>query len=147
MAEEGMEVRKVYHPTGGRLMVKQAPREHTDINFIVNRWRQTGYVQGSGKEPRYGDFSAGLDYHACLNHVRDAEDSFMRLPARVRSYCENDAGKFLDLCEDPERIKEMEALGLLEAQMPEKALLVRMESVTEASEKADKKADDSVESA
>lgn len=119
---------KVYAPTGGRKLVKQSDAAGTDINRIVNRWRQTGIAPVSDKNPEYGDFSGVEDFHSSMNRVKNAEREFLMLPARVRAYCKNDPGEFLDLCLNPERIKECEDLGLKEAQLPEKALLVRMEA-------------------
>lgn len=123
-----IERRRVLAPEGGRLMTKQAERDASDVNKIVARWRQSGVMpQGSNRQPRYGDFSSGASFHDNLNSVREAERNFMDLPSKIRSYCGNDPGEYLDLCLDPERREECEELGIKEAQLPEKALLVRLE--------------------
>lgn len=118
---------RVVAPEGGRRMTKQSELDSTDINRIVNRWRQTGVMPTGAVNPQYGDFSGVEDFHASLNKVRSAERDFLTLPARIRAYCQNDPGEYLDLCLNPERREECEKLGLKEAQLPEKALLVRLE--------------------
>lgn len=123
---------RVTAPEGGRVLVKRSMGDDTDINRIVNRWRQTGIMPSSGKQPLYGDFSDGQSFHSALNAVRDAEASFMQLPSKIRSYCGNDPGEYLDLCLNPERRKECEELGIKDAQLPEKAVLVRMEEAEKA---------------
>jgi len=57
--------------------------------------------------------------------VRDAEDLFMRLPAKVRSRFDNDAGSFVEFCEDRKNRLELAELGLL---APEVADAVRKEN-------------------
>lgn len=122
---------RVTAPEGGRRLVKASMKDETDINVIVARWRKTGELPMSSGQPTYGDFSSSLDYHACMNRVVEADAAFMKLPSRVRSYCKNDPGEYLDLCLNPERVKEREDLGLQDAQLPEKALLVRLEEPAE----------------
>ncbi len=109
---------RVGHPCGGRQLTKLAEQDSTDVNLIMDSWVHSGAAVAGHLNPapgRYGDFSSGLDYLSALNAVRDAETAFAALPPKVRSHCENDPGKLLDMWYDPERRSELEALGLVEA--------------------------------
>lgn len=97
MAEEIEEHRRVSHPGGGESRTKQADAQDADINNLVARYMRTGQTRGTSELPRYGDFSSGLDFHAVLMRIREAQDQFMDLPAPVRRLCDNDPGKFLDM--------------------------------------------------
>lgn len=109
---------RVKHAGGGESRTKQSDRQGTDLRSMVERYHRTGALPPGRGNPVYGDFSAGLDYHAALMRVQAAEDDFARLPARVRSAVDNDPGKFLDLVFDPKRVEELKSLGLTEEQLP-----------------------------
>lgn len=110
--------KRVYHRTGGDLKVKRAEQDASDINVIMRRWRADGVVPVTGASPRYGDFSAGLDYHEGLMAIEAAQRDFMLLNSDVRKRVNNDPGQFLDLVEEPEGLKELLALGLDPGQAP-----------------------------
>lgn len=105
--------RKSKHPGGGVSKTKQSDTAATDINRIMAKFTQTGMVPAIGDEPKYGDFSTKLDFHTALSQVKQAQSEFMRLPAHVRKYCENDPGVFLDLVMDPDGRKELQELGMV----------------------------------
>lgn len=112
MADELKRVR-VVHATGGRKLVKQAPAAESDINVLVNRWKQGEPLVVNPGEPKYGDFSNGASYHQALSRVREVEQQFEQLvPARVRQACKNDPGVFFDRVFTAEGRAELEALGL-----------------------------------
>jgi len=100
------------HRSGGRVMTKQAEAQDSDINHIVSRYVAHGQLPQRTDPPLYGDFSAGLDYHAMLERVRSAESDFYALPAAVRDRCRNDVGVFVDLVNTPEGLDELRELGL-----------------------------------
>jgi len=100
---------------GGKIRVKQADAAASDINVMIRRWIKNGTPPvASGREPQYGDFSRGIDYHQALNTLIEVQREFMELPAPVRTFCENDPGLFLELCADPENLDRMRELGLVE---------------------------------
>lgn len=118
---------RVVHPEGGRVLVKQAMASEVDANRIMEKWIQQGHFpRGAAGQPMFGDFSSGLDYQASLNAVMAARDEFMALPSRVRTACQNDPGKFLELCGDPEQLTLLRELGLAEQDIPEKAVRVEI---------------------
>ncbi len=99
------------------MLTKQSEKDLTDVNLIMDSWVQTGAAVAGHLNPApgsYGDFSSGIDYHEAMSAVRDAELCFAALPAKVRSHCENDPGKFLEMVYDPDRRDELEALGIVE---------------------------------
>lgn len=93
---------------------KDSMREECDINNIVKKHRQTGILQHvSGRTPQFGDFSEVSDYQTALNQVMAAQESFMALPASVRSRFGNDPGQFLAFVGDPNNREEAIKLGLV----------------------------------
>jgi hypothetical protein len=121
MSEETPVVRKrVTHRSGGREMVKRADAEGTDPQLIVQKWLKTGIPPvGTGRAPRYGDFSGVEDFHTCVERVRDAEEDFMNLPSSVRAACQNDAGIFLDKVATDDGLEELRKQGLEFESLPE----------------------------
>lgn len=94
-------------------MTKQAPKEETDINNIMERYVAHGQLPpAGGNPPTYGDFSDAADYHTSLNLIREAENTFASLPSRVREHAANDPGVFLDQVNDPDSQRELLELGL-----------------------------------
>lgn len=102
-------------------MTKQAHAAETDINRIVSRYTETGVWPRNPRAPMYGDFSDFGSYHEMANRVHQAQEDFLMLPVAVRRACDNDPGKFLEMVFDPERVKELEELGLLKRHLPEAA--------------------------
>lgn len=95
----------------------QSAAEEADINTIVRRFGLTGQLPSDVRAPQYGDFTEVTDYQTAMNAVLEAEASFMAMPADVRSRFENDPGRFVDFCSNPDNRDEMKKLGLL---VPEK---------------------------
>lgn len=112
--------RRVVQPEGGRLMTKQSQALETDVNQIVARHIATKTPLPTGPL-QYGDFTNAMDFHGALTRIREAELQFNRLPAHIRRHCNNDPGQYLDLVFDPDRVGELELLGLVDAQKPEAA--------------------------
>lgn len=96
----------------GEGLTQQQFKDECDINTIVRRFGVSGEVPVSGRVPSYGDFSGVSDYREALHAVRDAEASFMSLPAAVRERFGHDPARFVDFCLDPANLAEARALGL-----------------------------------
>jgi len=90
----------------------QSQREEADINTIVRNFGVTGQLPANVRVPSYGDFTGVDDYRTALHALREAEASFMQMPADVRVKFDNDAGKFVDFCSDTRNLDEMRKLGL-----------------------------------
>lgn len=105
---------RVTTPVGELSRTKQSFREEADINAIMRRYLRTGILESQARgTPRYGDFTSAEDFHACMTRVRNAEELFLRLPAEVRDYVDNDPKELLELVFDPARVDEARALGLI----------------------------------
>lgn len=91
----------------------QSQLAESDINEIVRRFGLTGQLPENVRVPTYGDFDVGVtDYQSALNAVREAEASFMQMPADVRLKFDNDPQRFLEFCADENNLDEMRRLGL-----------------------------------
>ena len=98
----------------GESRTKQAFADECDINNILARYNRSGLIDHvSTYGGQYGDFVEVTDYHSSLNQIREANDMFMSLPAKVRSKFENDPGAFLDFVLNEDNKSEMANLGLL----------------------------------
>lgn len=94
-------------------MTKQAFAEECDINTIVRKFGLTGQLPQGVRMPSFGDFLDVPDYHSAMNAIREADESFMMMPADIRSRFGNDAGAFVAFCSDPANRVEAEKLGLV----------------------------------
>lgn len=92
----------------------QSERDECDINTIVKRFGLTGELPFGVDVPVYDDFTnIPNDYHQALSFIMAADDTFMEMPADVRSRFDNDAGKFLAFVNDSSNYDEAIALGLV----------------------------------
>jgi len=91
---------------------KQSFKEECDINTIVRKFGVTGLVPVPSKLPTYGDFTGVIDYQTALNAVKAADDVFEALPSALRKRFDNDPQKFVEFCENPDNLKELQDLGL-----------------------------------
>lgn len=110
---------RVFHPSGGQLMVKRAEQAASDINVIMRRWKSSGVAPVMTATPQYGDFSSGVDYHSGVNALLAAEKDFAALPSEVRKRVDNDPGQFLDMVADPDGLTELIDLGLAVDRIPD----------------------------
>lgn len=94
-------------------LAKQSFAEEADINTIVKRFGLTGQLPSDVRMPVSGDFTEITDFHQAMNAVRQAEESFMEMPAHVRARFNNDPGLFVDFCMDDNNREEAVKLGLV----------------------------------
>ena len=93
----------------------QSERDDCDINIMMERFGHGVPLPGSLRIPTYGDFTGVSDYRSALDLISAADDSFMQLPAEVRSRFQNDPALFVDFASDPRNLDEMRAMGLADA--------------------------------
>lgn len=110
--------KSVKHMPEGPSLTKQSMALETDVNVIVARHVAHGSPFPVNSRAQYGDFTSGGTFHESLSAVREAELTFMSLPAAVRDYCANDPGRFLDLVHDESRRDELVKLGLVPEAVP-----------------------------
>lgn len=92
---------------------QQQFKEEVDINTIVRRFGLTGEMPSDIRVPQYGDFSNVVDYQSALNAVIAADESFMSMPAEVRSRFANDPQKLLEFLAVDSNRDEAIKLGLV----------------------------------
>jgi len=109
----GVRVRQL---SSGVSKTRQEFRESADVNVLVARYRRGTPFPAGRDVGAYIDARGGAEgLHAALNLVREAEDRFMALDARVRKACENSAEGLMALLGDESRVDESIELGLREA--------------------------------
>lgn len=94
-------------------MCRQEFANECDINVLMARYEKDGVVNHFARgEPKYMDVSNVPPYDVAIQQVRDAEEAFMKLNARVRSRFDNDPGQFMDFCADPKNLEQLREWGL-----------------------------------
>jgi len=109
---------------------KQSFRDECDINNILRKFNVTGQLPVGSVQPQYGDFSGVTDYQSALNAVMAAQDSFLALPAKVRSRFANDPALFVEFASDEANKDEMRALGLIREETAKAVVLSPSEPVS-----------------
>lgn len=94
-------------------LTQQQFLEESDINFIAERFGLTGEMPQVLKLPAYGDFEGIYDFQSAQNQVREAETSFMTLPAKVRARFNNNPQQLLEFVEDEANREEAIFMGLV----------------------------------
>lgn len=118
---------------------QQNQAEEADINTIVNRFLKTGTLPQIDMPPLQGDFEEAFDLQTSLELVHKANQSFMALPANVRSEFGNDPAKFVaycDHCMETGDTSPLEKLGLtVKKQPPQPSLADQVaEAITRSQE-------------
>jgi len=92
---------------------QQHYKEECDINTIVARFGLTGEVPQGYKAPMSGDFTGVNDFHTAMNAVKEAEASFMQLPAHLRKRFGGDPQELMRFLDDGKNRDEAVKLGLV----------------------------------
>lgn len=95
-------------------MTQQHHKEECDMNVIVKRFGLTGALPTNVRMPTHGDFLDVPDYLTAMNAIREADESFMMMPADVRARFQNDPHQFVEFCSKEENRDEAIRLGLVE---------------------------------
>lgn len=106
--------KRVQQSTVGESRTEQAHANEVDINAIVSRYTKSGMLPPGRSNPSYGDFTGVVDFHTAQQAVVEAREEFMKLPAQVRKYFDNDPGKLISFLENEENREEAIRLGLVE---------------------------------
>ena len=103
-------------------LTHQSFKEECDINTILDRFGITGELPENLEYSVNTDFAETFDFQSAQNQLIEAKNSFMALPAKVRSRFDNDPGLFVDFCSDPNNVQEMIDLGLAVKVQPKAAI-------------------------
>ena len=99
--------------------VQQSFKDHCDLNKIVGRYdkvMQDEFLSShfDSRGGTYADVSEVPDYRTALHIIRDAEESFNRLPEEWRDAYGGDMHAFVRAIDDPDQRSRLEALGVFE---------------------------------
>jgi phage internal scaffolding protein len=92
-------------------LTQQQFKEEADINNIVDRFMKTGHLPDPVSMPQYVDYEGIFDFQSAMNVVRQADENFMRMDAKVRSRFHNSPQEFLEFFADPANYDEAVRLG------------------------------------
>lgn len=142
----GMRAKKIkYNP--GKSRTKQALKDETDINFLVEKYNNSVDEHFKEYEGNYGEF-AEMDYHQAMTQIAKASEMFDAIPSKIRSQFENNPGNFLDFVLNDENYDEMVEMGLAKAKPQLKpteetaaAAAANVEATTTAEKPAEKTAE------
>lgn len=93
-------------------LTQQQFKEEADINTIVDRFLRSGVMPTPVNMPQYVDYEGVFDFQSAMNVVRQADENFMRLDAKVRSRFNNSPQEFLEFFANPDNAQEAIRLGL-----------------------------------
>jgi phage internal scaffolding protein len=93
-------------------LTQQQFLEESDINNIVDRFMKTGHLPDPVSMPQYVDYEGVFDFQSAMNVVRQADENFMRMDAKVRARFHNSPQEFLEFFADSANHEEAVRLGL-----------------------------------
>jgi phage internal scaffolding protein len=93
-------------------LTQQQFKEESDINTIVDRFLKSGVLPSAATMPQYVDYEGVFDFQSAMNVVRQADENFMRLDAKVRARFNNSPQQFLEFFANSENVDEAIRLGL-----------------------------------
>jgi len=100
-------------------LTQQQFRDESEINNIMIQFGRGASLPESFKAPQYGDFTHVTDFQSALEAVRQAEASFMAMPAKLRATFNNDPQLLVEFLGDPANRQQAQDLGLLPADKPD----------------------------
>jgi len=80
---------------------KQAFKNSTDINKIMEKYQKTGILNHINTQRAQYDFATSLDFKSAVDLINEAEEMFNALPSYARERFENKPEHFLDWVQDP----------------------------------------------
>lgn len=99
-------------------LTQQQFKQESDINYIVERSAETGYLTDPfvkpSRLPMYGDYSDIPDFISANNIMTQAQEDFMKLPSKLRKEFDNDPNKFLQFMSSEGNLERAIELGLCE---------------------------------
>ena len=93
-------------------LTQQQFAAESDINNIVDTFMKTGHLPDPVSMPQYVDYEGVFDFQSAMNVVRQADENFMRMDAKVRARFHNSPQEFLEFFADPANQDEAIRLGL-----------------------------------
>jgi len=103
-----------FHQEVGISLTKQSFAEECDVNNIVAKYAVTGQI--THLNTRLADFgeAPNFDFQQAINQVKNAEQMFGQIPAKIRAEFEHNPGKFLEFALNPASLPKMAEMGLID---------------------------------
>lgn len=98
--------------TGTDSKTQQQFKDEVDINTIVERFGVTGEMPPPINFPDVQEFEETFDFQTSMNVIRQAQESFMTLPAKARARFDNNPQKFMEFMNEEDNAAEAIKLGL-----------------------------------
>lgn len=95
-------------------LAQQHSKDEADINIIMERFGQGQQIPENFRAPQYGDFTEVTDFHTAMASVRQAQESFDSLPAKLRARFHNDPQEMVEFLGDAQNREEASRLGLID---------------------------------
>jgi len=92
---------------------KQDYAADADINTIIERFGIGYEMPTNTTPPQQGDFSEAPDFTTAVQKVRQAQEIFNALPAKIRSRFQNEPNNYIEFFHDPDNYDEALKLGLV----------------------------------
>jgi len=106
--------------TGTDSKTQQQFKDEVDINTIVERFGVTGEMPPPINFPQTQEFEETFDFQTSMNVIRQAQESFMTLPAKARARFDNNPQKFMEFMNEEDNAAEAVKLGLaIKREQPE----------------------------
>lgn len=96
-----------------KTLAQQQFKEECDINTLVERFHLTGEMPQLAELPSFQEFTGIFDFQTAMNTVRQANETFMSMPAGLRARFHNNPQEFLEFTSNKDNLPEIEKLGLL----------------------------------
>nr|WAE43330.1 MAG: internal scaffolding protein [Microviridae sp.] len=90
--------------------------DEVNINSIMERYAKTQVIDVPELQGVFGDFSGEVEFLTYQNALKEANDQFMMLDAKIRRRFENSPVELLKFLEVPENRAEAIELGLISAE-------------------------------
>ena len=123
----------------GDSLTRQSEADAANINNIVSKALQTGFLPVRSATPFTGEAPSVESFHEAMNIVAKAKENFENLPVDIRNAFKNDPANMLDAIEkskDDEELKEsLIKAGVLNGPEPEETPL-KVEVTNQPEEKA-----------
>lgn len=100
-------------------MTVQSDVMRTDIRHILAKYKQVGMIEHmKDVDLQFRDVTEFADFADLMIQSKIAEQSFMKLPSKVREVFDHDVSKWLDAAHDGDELEKLrprlEALGVME---------------------------------
>lgn len=93
------------HPSlGDESLTKQSFKQECDINFIVNRFTQTGQLPTSIRNDGQYGYVPNMDLKDALDYVNELKDEFSSLTSEQQEMFDNDFVNYAQFLSDAEHI-------------------------------------------